>query len=93
MVAENDGRKRMGENIGALGDVGRRLAYTGAEGQMNMLADSDITYKAGCGVGRLSAETTSANGWSDGRYTIGVNIGAGAEIAGTVHKASEESVE
>jgi len=52
------------------------------------------------------AETTSANGWPDGRYSIGggtegriLSAGcgtsyemAGAEIVGTVHRASEESV-
>jgi hypothetical protein len=44
---DGDITKRMGEN-----SIGRAL--TMAEGQMriNSLADSDITYKAGCGAGR-----------------------------------------
>ena len=49
-----------------------------AEGVMK-IADSDITYKSSHVI---RAETT-ANGWPDGRYSIGVNIGAGI-----VHRGS-----
>jgi len=58
---------KIGENVGALGDEGRVLSV----------------YSIGAGTeGRLNAETT-ANGWPDGRYSIGVNIGAGI-----VHRGS-----